>query len=229
MSLGNAIAWQFVCATGYAAAILALGGESADLLGILVNEWVLLANRFVRTVTFFLPEPPHTFGVLGLLDLYQHILVFSLLIASVWLWMLRPCWDSWANDLYPAATGNARALPLHQNMLRYSYRMMVLGRARGNISVVIPRRRIGCGEVVACHGKMDLSPCPVARDSLFCICLPCHRDPSPSRRCPPCFLNGGSHPRPACGYPENCRSGGVAGPASVEVWGFSCGLSTFRV
>ncbi len=127
MSLGNAIAWQFVCATGYAAAILALGGESADLLGILVNEWVLLANRFVRTVTFFLPEPPHTFGVLGLLDLYQHILVFSLLIASAWLWMLRPCWDSWANDLYPAAIGNARALPLRQNMLRYSYRMMVLG------------------------------------------------------------------------------------------------------
>jgi hypothetical protein len=78
-------------------------------------------------VTFFLPEPPHTIGVLGLLDLYRHILVFSLLIAGAWLWMLRPCWDSWANDLNPAATGNARALPLHQNMLRFSYRMMVLG------------------------------------------------------------------------------------------------------
>ena len=96
MSLGNAIAWQFVCATGYSAAILALSGESADLLSVFVNEWVLLASRFVRTVTFFLPD--HTIGgVLGLLDLYQHILVFSLLIASSWLWMLRPQCDSWAN------------------------------------------------------------------------------------------------------------------------------------
>ena len=127
MSLGNAIAWQFVCATGYSAAILALGGESADLLSVFVNEWVLLANRFVRTVTFFLPEPPHTIGVLGLLDLYQHILVFSLLIASAWLWMLRPQWDSWANELYPAAIWNARTFRQRQDLLQNSYCMMVLG------------------------------------------------------------------------------------------------------
>lgn len=127
MSLGNAIAWQFVCATGYSAAILALGGESADLLGVLVNEWVLLANRFVRTVTFFLPEPLHTFGVLDLFDLYQHILVFSLLIAGAWLWMLRPHWDSWASELYPAAIGNAQTFRERQDMLQYCYRVMVLG------------------------------------------------------------------------------------------------------
>jgi hypothetical protein len=127
MSLGNAIAWQFVCATGYSAAILALGGDSADLLSVLVNEWVLLANRFVRTVTFFLPEPPHTFGVLGLLDLYQHILVFSLLIAGAWLWMLRRHWGSWANELYPAAIWKSRPFRQQQDLLQYSYCMMVLG------------------------------------------------------------------------------------------------------
>jgi hypothetical protein len=127
MSLGNAIAWQFVCATGYSAAILALGGESADLLSVFVNEWVLLANRFVRTVTFFLPEPPLTIGVLGLLDLYQHILVFSLLIASAWLWMLRPHWDDWANELCPAAIWSARTFRQRQDLLRYCYHMMVLG------------------------------------------------------------------------------------------------------
>ncbi len=128
MSLGNAIAWQFVCATGYAAAILALGGESADLLSVLVNEWVLLANRFVRTVTFFLPEPPpHRFGVLGPFDLYQHILVFSLLIAGAWLWLLRSYWDDWANELYPAAIRNARTSRQRQDRLRHSYRMTVMG------------------------------------------------------------------------------------------------------
>jgi hypothetical protein len=127
MSLGNAIAWQFVWVTGYSAAVLALGGESADLLSLLVNEWVLLANRFVRTVILFLQEPPHTIGALGLLDLYQHILVFSLLIASAWLWMLRPYWDSWANELYPAAIWKSRTFRQQQDLLQYAYCMMVLG------------------------------------------------------------------------------------------------------
>jgi hypothetical protein len=127
MSLGNATAWQLFCATGYSAAIVALGGESVDLLSILVNEWVLLANGFVRTVTCFLPEPPDAMDVLGPLDLYRHILVVSLLIAGAWLWILRPHWDSWANELYPAAIWNARTFRQQQDLLQYSYCIMVLG------------------------------------------------------------------------------------------------------
>jgi hypothetical protein len=69
------------------AAVLALGGGAliCQRIGQRVGS---TCNRFVRTVILFLQEPPHTIGALGLLDLYQHILVFSLLTRRL-AWMLR--------------------------------------------------------------------------------------------------------------------------------------------
>jgi hypothetical protein len=108
MQLGNAIAWQCICATGYAAAILAFGGESGSVLSALTNEWVTLTNPGVRAIVFFLPEPAHSSGRLSSVAIYQHISVSSLLIACAWICALRSSWDNWANEAYPLENRNAR-------------------------------------------------------------------------------------------------------------------------
>jgi hypothetical protein len=126
MQLGNAVAWESVCTTGYAAAILAFSGESANLLGSLLNEWIAFADPFVRTVIFFLPEPAKPTDTPSPVAIYQHILVSSLLIAATWIWASRTSWESWAKEVYSPA--NQQALPGSQrNLLQYAHSVMILG------------------------------------------------------------------------------------------------------
>lgn len=126
MQLGNAIAWQCICATGYAAAVVAFGGESASVLSALVNEWVTLTIPFVRAVVFFLPEPANTPDAPGPMAIYQHIMVSSLLIACAWICALRSSWDNWGNDAYFSANRQARKRSL-KLLLRDARYMTILG------------------------------------------------------------------------------------------------------
>lgn len=126
MQLGNAVAWEGVCTTGYAAAILAFSGESASLLGSLLNEWIAFADPFVRTVIFFLPEPTKLTVTPSPVAIYQHILVSSLLIAATWIGASRPSWDSWAKEVYSPAC-QPTLLESQRTLLQYTHHVMILG------------------------------------------------------------------------------------------------------
>jgi hypothetical protein len=126
MQLGNAIAWQCICATGYAAAILAFGGESISLMNALVNDWLAFSHSIVRTALFFLPEPVNPTDTPGPAEIYQHLIVSSLLIACVWILALRTSWGHWTNEIYPHSDRHAR--PWSQpDLLQHSSSVMILG------------------------------------------------------------------------------------------------------
>lgn len=128
MQLGNAIAWQCTCAMGYAAAVLAFGGETGSLLGALVNDWIILSNPFVRAVLFLLPGPASRVDTPGPIVIYQHIVVSSVFIACTWIWVLRSSWDRWANDIFPLSIRRDR-VRLQPRTLRESCAIMTLGAA----------------------------------------------------------------------------------------------------